>query len=83
MPETIHDELLRLSDELDRLELYGAAQAMVRGARRIVELEEALRPFATEDRKLMDETGQSPSRRHPTFDEIAKLTADVYRRRRE
>ena len=39
MAETVHDELLRLSDELDRREMYGAAQAMVRGARQIHELE--------------------------------------------
>jgi hypothetical protein len=47
MAETVHDELLRISDELDRRELYGAAQAMVRGARRINELERALADLAS------------------------------------
>jgi hypothetical protein len=42
MAESVHDELLRISNELDRLHLEGAAAAMIRGARRINDLEKAL-----------------------------------------
>lgn len=40
MSESVHDELLRISDELDRSGHYGASQAMIRGAREINRLSE-------------------------------------------
>jgi len=42
MTEDIHDELLRLADELSARELYGAAQCTIRGAGEIADLRQQL-----------------------------------------
>jgi len=59
--ESVHDELLRISDELSGRELYGAAQAMVRGARAIyalkAEVERLRNAVIDERRELMNMLG--------------------------